>query len=115
MLGSKDINIESLDTKKIDGIALLILRVNQYGHTQSFLLDIGWNAITWKALLVRVKDEPDSDYLAKRFRDANLHLRGMRIVQHHGRRLGAIAVNAEPLKDDKTLLKDELLEGSTGH
>lgn len=88
MLGSKDINIESLDTKKIDGIALLILRVNQYGHTQSFLLDIGWNAITWKALLVRVKDEPDSDYLAKRFRDANLHLRGMRIVQHHGRRLG---------------------------
>ena len=46
MLGSKDINIESLDTKKIDGIALLILRENQYDHTQSFLLDIGWNAIT---------------------------------------------------------------------
>ena len=46
VLGSKDINIESLDTKKIDGIALLILRVNQYGHTQSFLLDIRWNAIT---------------------------------------------------------------------
>ena len=46
VLGSNNINIESLDTKKIDDITLVILRVNQYGHTQSFLLDIGWNAIT---------------------------------------------------------------------
>lgn len=99
-LGINDINIEALNAKKIDGIAPVILRVNQYCRTRSFLLDDCWNAITEDSLLVRVKDEPGAiAHLAKHFRDANLHMRSMRIVQHHGRRWGAIAVIAEPLED----------------
>ncbi|MBT7027984.1 MAG: hypothetical protein HN969_10525, partial [Verrucomicrobia bacterium] len=50
---------------------------------------------------------------AKRFRDANLHVSSMRIVQHHGD-WGAIAVSAEPLEEARALVKDELLVGSTG-
>jgi len=46
--------------------------------------------------------------LAKRFRDANLQVRSMRIVQHHGD-WGAIAVSAEPREAAKELVKDELL------
>jgi len=49
--------------------------------------------------------------LAKRFRDANLHVSSMRIVQHHSD-WGAISVCAEPLEDARELVKDELLEGS---
>ena len=113
-LGSNDINIESLDAKKIDDIGLVMLRVNQYDRALSILRDAGWNAITEDSLLVRVKDEPGAIAdLAKRFRDANLHVRSMRIVQHHGD-WGAIAVSAEPLEEAKALVKDELLAGSAG-
>jgi hypothetical protein len=74
-LGSNDINIESLDAKKIDDIGLVMLRVNQYDRALSILRDAGWNAITEDSLLVRVKDEPGAIAdLAKRFRDANLHV-----------------------------------------
>ena len=66
-LGSNDINIESLDAKKIDDIGLVMLRVNQYDRALSILRDAGWNAITEDALLVRVKDEPGAiAHLAKR-------------------------------------------------
>jgi len=36
-LGSNDINIESLDAKKIDDIGLVMLRVNQYDRALSIL------------------------------------------------------------------------------
>ncbi|MBT4901405.1 MAG: hypothetical protein HON54_05785 [Verrucomicrobia bacterium] len=113
-LGSNDINIESLDAKKIDDIGLVVLRVNQYDRARRILRNAGWNAITKDSLLVRVKDEPSAIAdLAKRFRDANLHVSSMRIVQHHGD-WGAIAVSAEPLEEARALVKDELLVGSTG-
>jgi len=92
----------------------VMLRVNQYDRALSILRDAGWNAITEDALLVRVKDEPGAiAHLAKRFQNANLHVRSMRIVQHHGD-WGAIAVSAEPLEEAKALVKDELLTSSTG-
>ncbi|MBL4640277.1 MAG: hypothetical protein JKX86_00550 [Verrucomicrobiales bacterium] len=113
-LGSNDINIESLDAKKIDDIGLVMLRVNQYDRALSILRDAGWNAITEDALLVRVKDEPGAiAHLAKRFQDANLHVSSMRIVQHHGD-WGAIAVSAEPLEEARALVKDELLASGAG-
>lgn len=113
-LGSNDINIESLDAKKIDDIGLVVLRVNQYDRARRILRNAGWNAITKDSLLVRVKDEPSAIAdLAKRFRDANLHVSSMRIVQHHGD-WGAIAVSAEPLEEARALVKDELLAGSAG-
>ncbi|HJO09437.1 MAG TPA: hypothetical protein QGH16_06270, partial [Verrucomicrobiota bacterium] len=96
-LGSNDINIESLDAKKIDDVGVVMLRVDQYDRAQHVLHDAGWSPITEDALLVRVKDEPGAvANLAKRFRDANLHVSSMRIVQHHGD-WGAISVCAEPV------------------
>jgi len=93
---------------------LVVLRVNQYDRARRILRNAGWNAITEDSLLVRVKDEPGAIAdLAKRFRDANLHVSSMRIVQHHGD-WGAIAVSAEPLEEARALVKDELLVGSTG-
>ena len=113
-LGSNDINIESLDAKKIDDIGLVMLRVNQYDRALSVLRDAGWNAITEDSLLIRVKDEPGAIAdLAKRFRDVNLHVSSIRIVQHHGD-WGAIAVSAEPLEEARALVKDELLASGAG-
>jgi len=46
-------------------------------------------------------------HLAKRLRDADLHIRSMRVVQHHGD-LGTIAVSADPIEKARDLVKDEL-------
>jgi len=113
-LGSNDINIESLDAKKIDDIGVVMLRVDQYDRAQHVLNDAGWKPITEDALLVRVKDEPGAiAHLAKRFRDADLHVSSMRIVQHHGD-WGAISVCAEPIEKARELVKDELLASGAG-
>jgi len=79
-LGSNDINIESLDAKKIDDMGMVMLKVDQYDRALRVLRNAGWNTITEDALVVRVKDEP-----------------------------GAIAVSAEPLEKARALVKDELL------
>ena len=79
-LGSNDINIESLDAKKIDDTGVVMLKVDQYDRALRVLQNAGWNAITEDALIVRVKDEPGAiAHLAKRFRDANLQVRSMRM------------------------------------
>ena len=109
-LGSNDINIESLDAKKIDDMGMVMLKVDQYDRALRVLRNAGWNTITEDALVVRVKDEPGAiAHLAKRFRDANLQVHSMRLVQHHGD-WGAIAGSAEPLEKARALVKDELLE-----
>lgn len=113
-LASNDINIESLDARKIDDMGVVSFDVDHYNRALHVLRDAGWNAITEDALLVRVKDEPGAiAHLAKRFRDANLQVRSMRIVQHHGD-WGAIAVSAEPMEEAQALVKDELLASSAG-
>ena len=59
-------------------------------------------------MLVRVADEPGAiAHLAKRLRDSDLHIRSMRVVQHHGD-WGAIAVSADPIEKARDLVKDEL-------
>ena len=83
--------------------------MDQCDRALRVLRNAGWNAITEDALIVRVKDEPGAiAHLAKRFRDANLQVRSMRIVQHHGD-WGASAVSAEPMEEAQALVKDELL------
>ena len=59
-------------------------------------------------MLVRVADDPGGiAHLAERLRDGDLHIRSMRVVQHHGD-WGAIA-SADPIEKARDLLKDELL------
>ena len=60
-------------------------------------------------MLIRVADERGAiAHLAERLRDGDLHIRSMRVVQHHGD-WGAIAVSSEPIEKARDLLKDELL------
>ena len=63
-------------------------------------------------MLIRVAAEPGAiAHLAERLRDGDLHIRSMRVVQHHGD-CGAIAVNADPIEKARDLVKDELLSSA---
>ena len=97
-LAGNEINIETLDAKKIDDIGVITLVVDQYKRALHVLNNAGWKPIEEDTMLVRVADEPGAiAHLAKRLRDSDLHIRSMRVVQHHGD-WGAIAVSADPIK-----------------
>ena len=88
---------------------MIKLVVDQYQRALHVLNDAGWNPIEEDTMLVRVADEPGAiAHLAQRLRDADLHIRSMRVVQHHGD-WGAIAVSADPIDKARDLVRDELL------
>lgn len=56
-LAGNEINIETLDAKKIDDIGVITLVVDQYKRALHVLNDAGWNPIEEDTMLVRVADE----------------------------------------------------------
>ena len=58
---------------------------------------------------ITMEDEPGAlARVAKRFKDAGIHVRSIRIIQHEGQ-WGMVAVSAEPIKEARALVKDKLL------
>ena len=109
VLGENDINIESLDAEGVEGMGVVTLTVNHYNRALQALRDVGWHAVTEDAFVIRVKDKPGAlARVAKRFKDAGIHVRSIRIIQHEGE-WGMVAVSAEPINEARALVKDKLL------
>ena len=109
VLGENDINIESLDAEEVVGMGVVTLTVDHYNRALHALRDAGWNAVTEDAFVIRVKDKPGAlARVAKRFKDAGIHVRSIRIIQHEGE-WGMVAVSAEPIDEARALVKDKLL------
>ena len=82
--------------------------MDKYKRALHVLNNAEWNTIEDDTMLVRAADEPGAiTHLAKRLRYSDLHIRSMRVVQHHGD-WGAIAVSADPIEKARDLVKDEL-------
>ena len=109
VLGKNDINIESLDAEEVVGMGVVTLTVDHYNRALHAFRDSGWHAVTEDAFVMRVKDKPGAlARVAKRFKDAGIHVRSIRIIQHEGN-WGMVAVSAEPIKEARALVKDKLL------
>ena len=109
VLGENDINIESLDAEEVVGMGVVTLTVDHYNRALQALRDAGWQAVTEDAFVIRVKDKPGAlARVAKRFKDAGIHVRSIRIIQHEGE-WGMVAVSAEPIDEARALVKDKLL------
>ena len=109
ILGDHGINIESLDAEALEGMGVVTLTVNHYNRALHALNDAGWNAVTEDAFVLRVRDQPGAlARVAKRFKDAGIHVRSIRIIQHEGE-WGMVAVSAEPIDEARALVKDKLL------
>jgi hypothetical protein len=109
ILGDNQINIQSLDAEEIDGTGVVTLTVDHYNRALHALRDSGWHAVTEDAFILRLKDEPGAlARVAKRFKDAGIHVRSMRIIQHEGP-WGMVAVSANPIEAARELVKDKLL------
>ena len=66
-------------------MSVITLMVDQYAQVLHLLAVAEWNPIEEDTKIVRVFDEPGAiASLAKQLRDANLHIRSIRVVQNHG-------------------------------
>jgi len=108
VLGDNNINIESLDAEEVEGMGVVTLTVDHYNRALHALRDSGWHAVTEDAFVMRVKDEPGAlARVAKRFKDAGIHVRSIRIIQHEGQ-WGMVAVSADPIEEARALVKNNL-------
>ena len=64
-LDGNEINIETLDAKKLDDIGVITLVVDQYKRALHALNNAGWNPIKKDTRLVRVADELGADPIDK--------------------------------------------------
>jgi|DewCreStandDraft_5_1066085.scaffolds.fasta_scaffold07330_3 hypothetical protein len=111
ILARKNINIETLDAEEVHDTAVIELTVNRYDEALQSLRDAGFDAVTEDAFLIRLKDEPGAlARVAKRFKDANIDLRSVRIV----RRLkdsAIVAVATARTEEAKALVREYLVVG----
>ena len=108
VLGDNNINIESLDAEEVEGMGVVTLTVDHYNRALHALRDSGWHAVTEDAFVMRVKDEPGAlARVAKRFKDAGIHVRSIRIIQHEGQ-WGMVAVSADSVEEARALVRNKL-------
>ncbi|MEM0969036.1 MAG: hypothetical protein AAF191_17270 [Verrucomicrobiota bacterium] len=109
LLGKAEINLESVDVETIDDTTLVVIGVDHYDEALHLLQEEGWEAVTEDVLLIRLRDEPGAvARVGKRFLDADIQLRSLRILQ---RKEGwaIVAVSVDRTNRAMALLHDVLI------
>ena len=91
ILAERGINIETLDAETVEDYGVVILTVDRYDEALAALRDAGVHAVSEDAIIIRITDEPGAvAKIARRFHDAGIPLRSVRIIRRHeGYGLGA--------------------------
>jgi hypothetical protein len=111
-LASVGINLESIDAEALGATAVVRLTVDRYDDALRALAKAQFHALTEDAILVRLDDEPGGlARVARRFKDAGVNLRAVRLVYRDTRHKKAIvAIAAEKTDQAIALVKDVLIE-----
>jgi hypothetical protein len=108
-LAADGINIETFDAEAAKGTAIIRLTVDQYDRAIQTLHRAGHAPVTEDAILIRLEDKPGAlAGVAKRFRDAGLSMRSLRIVHTSGGTTVA-AIATERTAEAIALVRDILL------
>ena len=109
-LASEKININDVDAEGYDKFAIIILQVDQYDQALQIInQQLGLKALTEDVILVKLKDEPGAlAHLARRFSDAGIDIRSIRIVQR-GKDESIVAICTERTQEAMQLIEDILV------
>jgi hypothetical protein len=108
-LAAAGVNIEDLAAEAVSGTGLFHLTVDRYDDALRALAATPFKAVTEDALVVQIDDRPGGlAAITRRFRDANLNLRSIRILRRGGGKAFA-AIAAERMEEARALLKDVLV------
>ena len=110
ILGDENINIESIDAQSSATMGTIILTVDQYDRAlQIFSQMNDIKALTEDVILLKLEDKPGAlARIAKRFQDAQMNLRSIRIIQR-GDQQSFVAVCADDNEAAKKLVEDVLV------
>ncbi len=108
-LADAGVNIEFISAENVGGSGVVSLTVDRYDEALRALARTPFQAISEDAIVIRLEDKPgELARITRRFKDANLNLRSIRIIRREGG-TGIIAVAAEQPEQAKKLLKDVLI------
>jgi hypothetical protein len=109
-LGERGINIESLDAEAAGHHAVFTLIVDRYDVALQALRDAGLPAMSEDAILIRLSDEPGAlARIARRFRDAKIDLRSLRILKR-SEGFGLVAISTDERDRAIELVRDVLVQ-----
>lgn len=109
VLGSRGINIETIDAEEVHDMAVVELTVDRYDEALQRLRDAGFEAVTEDALLVRLRDEPGAlAKVSKRFKEANIDLRSVRFIRRKGG-YAFVALATDRTEEAKALVREYLV------
>lgn len=112
-LAERRINIETLDGESAAHTGVITLTVDRYDEALVALRDAGFQAISEDALVLRLPDEAGAlARYSKRFKEAGINIRSMRIVR---RESGYSLVTLVTDDNDAAvpLIRDVLVSAST--
>ncbi|MBI5724948.1 MAG: ACT domain-containing protein [Planctomycetes bacterium] len=108
-LAGAGVNIETLEAEEVHELAVVNLTVDKYDPALLALHNAGFEAVTEDAIVVRIPDEPGGlARVAKRFKDANIDLRSIRILRRH-KGFALVALAADRSKEALDLVRDCLV------
>ena len=106
LLAERGINIESIDVEAVDDSSVVTLSTDNYDEALDALREGGLEAVSEDAIVIRVEDEPGSlARIAARFRDADVHLRSLRILRRR-KGFALVAVSVDRTNKAMELLRD---------
>ena len=109
-LAEHNVNIETIDAEAIDSSGVLILTVDRYDDALVALNRIpNISAVTEDAIVIRLKDELGAlARIAKRFKNANISLRSVRILQRDDQ-YSLVAISTERTDEALQLVSDVIV------
>lgn len=112
LIAAAGINLESIDAETLGTNAVLRLTVDRYDDALRALATAGYAAMTEDAILVRIADEPGGlARIARRFKDAGVNLRSVRLVcRDPSEKMAIVAIAAEKTDQAIALVRDVLIE-----
>ena len=108
-LAESGVNIDSIDSAAVGNMGVVRMTVSDYDVALRALRDAGFNALSEEVFLVRLADRPGSlARVARRFKDANIDITSLRLVNRDGEHAIA-AISCERPEEAKELVKDVIV------
>ena len=109
-LAAAEVNIETIDAELADNYVVVVLTVDNYDNALAVMHRFKtMNVISEDAILVKLIDEPGAlAKIARRFTDAGIGMRSIRIIQRNSRH-SLVAISTQRTNDALALVNDVLI------
>jgi hypothetical protein len=112
LMAKAEINIETIDSERINEIGVVTMTVNKHNEALRALANAGFNALSGEIILLKLIDRPGAvAEIAKRFKEASINLHSLRLLRRQGN-MAIVAISGNNPEKIRALVTDELISTS---